>query len=125
MQESFRRFDVGPDPFGRRWHVRFGWLQTAISIRHADAVDVKFFLSCEDGTSEEKVIALPNTSLLELARKLGRKVTDPWCARLAASHLVQMIETFEDMDKTLVNMSPADLQNAAGPKAADRHVLSL
>ncbi len=124
MQESFRQFDAGPDPFGRRWNVKFRWLQTAISIRHADAVDVKFFLSCDDGSSEEKVVSLPHTPLLGLAKELGRAVTDSWCSRLAAAHLARMIETFEDMDKTLVTLSPADLRLAAAPAAGSRLVVA-
>ena len=39
MIENYRRFDVA-DPFGRTWIVEYKWLQNAISIRHADAVDV-------------------------------------------------------------------------------------
>jgi hypothetical protein len=124
MQESFRSFDAGPDPFGRRWHVKFGWLQTAISIRHADAVDVKFFLACDGAASDEKVISLPHAPLLNLARQLGRGVTDSWCSRLAATHLASMVETFEDMDKTLVTLSPADLQIAAVSMASGQPVLS-
>ncbi len=124
MQEDFRQFDAGPDPFGRRWNVKFRWLQTAISIRHADAVDVKFSISCGDGAWEEKVISLPHTALLNLAKELGRTVTDSWCSRLAATWLVHMIETFEDMDKTLVTMSPADLRGAAAPGETGAPVLS-
>jgi hypothetical protein len=125
MQESFRKFDAGPDPFGRRWNVKFGWLQTAISIRHADAIDIKFFLSCEGSPPQEKVISLPHLPLLHLARHLGREVTDSWCSRLAARHMARLIETFEDMDKTLVTVSPADLQIAAAASTASaQHVLS-
>ena len=35
----------------------FKWLQTAISIRHADTVDVKFILTDDDGGQTEKTIA--------------------------------------------------------------------
>ena len=75
MQEHFRRFEVGPDPFGRNWLVQFRWLQTGISIRHADTVDVKFFLKCDDGTEEEKVIALPHPALLQICEQRNRKLT--------------------------------------------------
>ena len=44
MLDNFRRFQAGPDPFGRTWEVEYRWLQTGISIRHADTVDVKFIL---------------------------------------------------------------------------------
>jgi hypothetical protein len=113
MIETFRHFEAGPDPFNRKWTVKFRWLQNAISIRHADAVDVKFALSSEDGSTEEKVIALPHAALLSLARASERELTDPWCMRLAASHLKRMIETFEDMDKPLVTLTPVQLAEAA------------
>jgi hypothetical protein len=109
MSEQYRLFEAGPDPFGRMWKVQFRWLQTAISIRHADTVDVKFFISADGGPHEEKVIALPQAALLELSRDTGRKLTDPMCMRLAALHLKHMIETSEDMDKTLVTVSPQEL----------------
>ena len=37
---NFRQFEAGPDPFGRKFQVMFKWLQTAISIRCSDSVDV-------------------------------------------------------------------------------------
>ncbi|MCS6952696.1 MAG: hypothetical protein RMK57_05835 [Bryobacterales bacterium] len=109
MLENFRHFRAGPDPFGRTWQVDFLWLQTAIAIRHSDTVDVKFLLSDGD-TRLEKVIALPHAELVALSQKAGRPLTDPWCARLAALHLVHMIETGEDFEKNLVTVSPHDLE---------------
>jgi hypothetical protein len=109
---NFRQFDAGPDPFGRTYHVLFKWLQTAVALRHSDTVDVKFILESE-GAREEKAIALPHPALLELAAKTGLGVTDPWCARLAAAHLVRMISTGEDMEKDLVTLSPAQMAACA------------
>jgi hypothetical protein len=67
---NFRQFEVGPDPFGRKWQVLFKWLQTAISLRHSDTVDVKFVLE-SDGTRVQKQIAMPHVDLLELSRRTG------------------------------------------------------
>lgn len=123
MNDQTRLFEAGPDPFGRMWKVQFRWLQTAISIRHADTVDVKFLVTPDNGSPEEKVVALPHTALLELTAESGRKLTDPYCMRLAAAHLRRMIETSEDMDKTLVTVSPEDLRtydHAMAPVAAKR-----
>jgi hypothetical protein len=106
MQEHFRLFEAGPDPFGRRCTVQFRWLQTGISIRHADTVDVKFFLKWDDGTEEEKVIALPHPALLEVCKQRNRKLTDPWCMKLAALHVRHMVETAEDIEKTVVTLTP-------------------
>ena len=104
VMQSFRDFEAGPDPFGRTWQIKFKWLQTAISLRHSDSVDVKFILRSDD-TQMEKTISLRHPDLLELSEKSGRPLTDPWCSRLAALHLQDIIETGEDMEKSLVTPS--------------------
>jgi hypothetical protein len=109
MRDQSRLFDAGPDPFGRMWRAQFRWLQTAISIRHADTVDVKFFVTPDGGEPEEKVIALSHPALLAMMREGNRKLSDSWCMRLAAAHLKHMIETSEDMDKTLVTVPNREL----------------
>jgi len=113
MLDNFRNFTAGPDPFGRTWQVYFRWLQNAISIRHADTVDVKFGISTEGVPSEERVIALPHPALLALSAKLSHPVTDTWCMKLAALHLKHMLETGEDMEKTLVTTQPAEIEQYA------------
>lgn len=113
MLDNARRFYAGPDPFGRTWHVEFRWLQTGISIRHADTVDVKFVVWTDGEEHQERVIALPHPDLLALSRETKHPLTDPWCLKLAASHLRRMIEAGEDMEKVLVTLSPADLAEAA------------
>jgi hypothetical protein len=113
MPQNFRRFKAGPDPFGRTWEVEFRWLQTGISIRHADTVDVKFVIWTENEPRQEKVIALPHQVLLDLSRKTGHVLTDPWCLKLAGCHLAQMIESGEDMEKTLVTPEAAGLERHA------------
>jgi hypothetical protein len=112
MIENYRNFQFGPDAFGVTWQIEFRWQQNGISIRHSDTVDVKFFLS--DGTnSEEKVIALPHPLLLAQSAKSGRPVTDAQCMKFAALHLVKMIETGEDMEKTLITLTASELEEAA------------
>jgi hypothetical protein len=114
MAENFRRFQAGPDPFGRIWEVEFRWLQTGISIRHADTVDVKFDIWTEGEPKQEKVLALPHADLLALAKATGHPLTDAWCLRIAARHLKHVIESGEDLEKTLITLSPADLERAIG-----------
>lgn len=106
--ENFRQFEAGPDPFGRTWKVEFKWLQTAISLRHSDTVDVKFVLR-EGETRAQKTIAMPHIDLLQLSKKTGRPMTDAWCSRLAALHLMHIIETGEDIEKDLVTLSAEEL----------------
>jgi hypothetical protein len=115
--QNFRRFEAGPDPFGRTWQVEFRWLQTGISIRHADTVDVKFVLWTDGADGEpkqEKVLALPHPDLLALSAAASHPLTDAWCLKLGAMHLRHMVETGEDLEKTLVTLSRADLDRAAG-----------
>jgi hypothetical protein len=110
MIQNFRDFKVGPDPFGRTWQVYFRWLQTGISIRHADTVDVKFGVATDGQPSEERVIALPHPVLLAVSTKLGHPLTDTWCLKISALHLQHMLESGEDMEKTLVTMQPAEIE---------------
>lgn len=120
--DTFRQFESGPDPFGRKYQVLFKWLQTAIALRHSDTVDVKFILTDDAGARTEKTLALPLPDLLAIAKSTGRTMDDPWCARLAAAHLARLIETGEDMEKDLVAVGRADLEayarDLAGREAA-------
>ena len=116
---NFRQFEAGPDPFGRKFQVFFKWLQTAISIRHSDTVDVKFLLVDENGERAEKTIALPHADLLRVSKETGRKMDDPWCARIAALHLLYLVQTGEDMEKDIVTMLPADLNRYAEQMARE------
>lgn len=119
----YRQFEAGPDPFGRKYQVLFKWLQTAISIRHSDTVDVKFVLTemagSEPGAQTQKTIALPHADLRELSRETGRAMDDPWCARIATLHLKHIIATGEDIEKDVVTVSPADLRLYAAELARE------
>ena len=103
MSEHYRQFETAPDPFGAIWNVEFRWSQNAISIRHADTIDVKFEIS-SGGICEEKVIALPHPFLLRASHETDQPVTDPWVHRIAAAHLKKMIATGDDIEKTLVTL---------------------
>jgi hypothetical protein len=109
---NFREFQAGPDPFGRTYQVLLKWMQTAISIRHSDTVDVKFLLRT-DGERSEKTIAMQHADLLKLSREISHELTDPWCSRLAAQHLINLITTGEDLEKDLVTVSLAQLRDYA------------
>ena len=112
MARSFREFDAGPDLFGKMWRARFVWLQTGIAIRHADTVDVKFFLSDGERT-RELVVALPHPALLRLAADQGRPLTDPWCMKLAAQHVRHRVASGEDMETALVTVAEDQLRRYA------------
>ena len=111
--QNFRQFELGPDPFGRKFQVLLKWLQTAISLRHADTVDVKFILTGEDGERSEKTIALPHPDLIAVAAASRRGMDDSWCARLAVACLAHLVQTGEDMEKDLVTVARNDLERYA------------
>jgi hypothetical protein len=117
--QNFRQFEAGPDPFGRKFQIFFKWLQTGITLRHADTVDVKFVLVDENGSRSEKTMALLHPDLLRLSQEAGRPMDDAWCARLAALHLVHLIDTGEDMEKDLVTVPFGDLKRYSGELARE------
>ena len=108
MTDNFRHFTLGPDPAGRTWQVDFLWLQTAVSIRHSDSVDVKFLLTSGDARIE-KVVSLRHPDLVDLSRTAGRPLTDAWCMTFAARHLAKTIETGADSEKALATVEPTEL----------------
>src|SRR4051794_30849078 len=110
---NFREFEAGPDPFGRKFQVLLKWLQTAISIRHADTVDVKFVLTDENGARTEKTIALPHPELLRVSRDTKRPMDDAWCGRIAAMHLQYLVSSGEDMEKNLITVAGAEIARYA------------
>ena len=83
----------------------FRWQQNGITIRHADTVDVKFDIWTVDEPGQERVIALRHPDLLRLSKESGQILSDAWCMKLAALHLKHMIETDEDMERTLVTVA--------------------
>ena len=108
---NFRQFEL-TDPFGRAWQVLFKWMQTAISLRHSDTVDVKFVLRTGE-QKLEKVMAMLHTDLLRLSKDAQHPLTDAWCSRLAAMHLKHVVETAEDLEKDLITVPYADLERYA------------
>jgi hypothetical protein len=110
---NFREFEAGPDPFGRKFQVLFKWMQTAISLRHADTVDVKFLLVDENGARTQKTIALPHADLLRVSRESKRTMDDAWCSRIAAMHLQHLVKTGEDMEKDIVTLALSDVKGYA------------
>jgi hypothetical protein len=113
MVENFRNFETGPDPFGRSWKIAFRWQQNGISIRHADTIDVKWDLEC-DGEKQEKVVALPLPILMQVSKEGKRSISDAWCMKLGGLHLIEMLASWQDMDKELVTISLDEARTYAG-----------
>ena len=115
--ENFRDFSLGPDPFGRTWHVQLKYLQTAISIRHSDSVDVCFILESTGGDQgAEKLIrtiVIPHADIRAWSQKTGGKISDPWCSRIAYAKLQDSVLTGEDIDKEYLVVTPKEIDEYA------------
>ena len=106
--ENFREFDAGPDPFGRTWHAMFKYLQTGISIRHSDSIDVCYVL--DNGEERlQKVVVIQHADIRAYAKRTGRKVSDTWCSRLAVLKLRHVIETAEDLEKDYLGVTTDEI----------------
>jgi hypothetical protein len=109
LMENFRDFEAGPDPFSRTWHVLFKYLQTAISIRHSDSIDVCFLLSSGEETMR-KIVVIRHADMRAFAERTGRKISDPWCSRIAVLKLRHVIETAEDLEKEYLMVTPGEIE---------------
>jgi hypothetical protein len=107
--ENFRDFTVGPDPFGRTWHALFKYLQTGISIRHSDSVDVCFVIESGDEKAQ-KIVVLSHPEIRAFSKRTGREITDTWCSRMAVCKLRQVIENGEDMDRDYLTVTPRETE---------------
>jgi hypothetical protein len=107
--ENFRDFKIGPDPFGRTYRVLFKYLQTAISIRHSDSVDVCFILDSGDERLI-RTIVIPHADIRAFGEHGGRKISDSWCSRIAMCKLRNAVETGEDIDKEYLIVTPHEIE---------------
>lgn len=108
LMENFRDFRIGPDPFGRTWHALFKYLQTAISIRHSDSVDVCFVLT---GGDEKliRTVVIDNAHIRTYSERTGHKISDTWCSRIAMCKLRNTVESGEDMEKEYLPVTPEEI----------------
>jgi len=106
-------FEVTSEITSERCTVEFRWLQTGISLRHSDTVDVKFLVN-----GQGKVIALPHAALERACREARVPLTDPLCRRLAARHLEVVLRTGEDSEKELITLTPERVAELAQAEIA-------
>jgi hypothetical protein len=85
---------------GKQVHCVYQALMTAISTRHADAVDVKFLVA-----GRPVWIALPHPAFVQYQVKTGRVLTDPLAIQAAGHYLKQVIETGGDPGREMYSLS--------------------
>ena len=89
---------------GEDLHCRWKALMTAISTRHADAVDVRF-----DVNGRPLWIAMPCEAWLEQKRRTGYVITDQLAAQIAGRYLKQSIENGYDNGREMYTMSTEEV----------------
>jgi hypothetical protein len=103
MYEDFRTKD--------RWsgadvHCMFQAVITAISTRHADAVDIKFLVN-----GRPVWIALPHVAWGEYNRRTGKVVTDPLAVQAAGHYLKTAIENGGEDGREIYTLTIAETLN--------------
>ncbi len=84
----------------------FQAVMTAISTRHADAVDIKFLAN-----GRPIWIALPHVAWGEYNRRTGKIITDPLAVQVAGHFLKSAIENGEEDGREMYTLTPAETLN--------------
>jgi hypothetical protein len=100
-----RRFEVVSPLTGTTYHVEFRWMQTGISLRNSDTVDVKFLVN-----GAGRIVALPHGALERACRLQGVPLRDELCVRLAAEHLGRALENGEDDGAEILTVPDSRVQ---------------
>jgi hypothetical protein len=100
MYEDFRVKDRWS---GQDVHCLFQAIITAISTRHADAVDIKFLAG-----GRAVWIALPHAAWGEYNKRSGKIITDPLAAQIAGHFLKTAIESGEEDGREMYNLTVAE-----------------
>jgi len=87
MKEFVGPFDVPSRLTDQAYHVEFSHLWNAISTRHADTVDAKFFV---DGQST--VVGVAHTGITAFRERAGRELRDREISFIAAEFLRERLE---------------------------------
>lgn len=112
---SFQNFEVVSGLSGERYQVEYCWLQTAISLRHSDTVDVQFLVN-----GKATVLGLPHAALEEACRKAGAPLRDELCVRIAAAHLEEALRTGSAAESALWTLEPSCVLELAEKQLSGR-----
>ncbi|MGH9816832.1 MAG: hypothetical protein ACRD5F_03935 [Candidatus Acidiferrales bacterium] len=102
MSEFVPPFEVSSNLTGQTYQCRFSHLWNAITTRHSDTIDCKFYV---DGRST--VLGLAHTAFFEFRNRTGRDLTDREASYIAAQYLSERLE--EEEERTLYDVAHADV----------------
>ena len=98
MSQFVGPFDVTSKLTDDVYHVRFSHLWNAISTRHSDTVDTKFFVN-----GRGLIVALAHTAMARFSATAGRNLTDREASFVAAEYLRSRLQ--EDDERPLYQVS--------------------
>jgi hypothetical protein len=81
-------------------HCSYQALIVAIATRHADAVDIKFFV---DG--RPVWVALPAPAWVEYKNRTGKQITDPLAIEIAGHYLKTALESGEGLGREMYSLT--------------------
>jgi hypothetical protein len=87
MSEFVPPFEVRSRLTEQTYQVRFSHLWNAISTRHADTVDCKFFVN-----GRGVVVGLAHPAFMKFRERTGRDLTDREASFVAAEYLRERLE---------------------------------
>jgi len=102
MSQFVGAFDVSSRLTDEVRHVRFSHLWNAISTRHSDTVDTKFFV---DGRGV--VVGLAHTGFVKFSASAGRSLTDREASYVAAEYLRSRLQ--EEDERPLYHVSAEEV----------------
>jgi hypothetical protein len=102
MNQFVGPFDVSSKLTGEVHHVRFSHLWNAISTRHSDTVDTKFFVN-----GRGVIVALAHPGLVRFAAAAGRNLTDREASFVAAEYLRSRLQ--EEDERPLYQVSAEEV----------------
>jgi hypothetical protein len=102
MSQFVGAFDVASSLTDEVCHVRFSHLWNAISTRHSDTVDTKFFVN-----GRGVIVGLAHPGLARFAASAGRSLTDREASFVAAEYLRSRLQ--EDDERPLYQVSPDEV----------------
>lgn len=102
MSEFVAPFEVSSKLTGQTYQCRFSHMWNAITTRHSDTIDCKFFV---DGRTV--VLGLAHTAFFKFRNRAGRDLTDREASYIAAQYLAERLE--QEEERALYDVSHADV----------------
>jgi len=103
MNQFITAFAVESKLTGQHYQCRFSHMWNAISTRHADTIDCKFFVE-----GRTTVVGLAHTAFIDFHAKHGRDLSDREASYIAAQYLAERLE--EEDERALYDVSQAEVQ---------------